>query len=130
VARLGGLDGIVGALGIATTIGATVYANLVLKIQVRSLGPMPEAWPERARVLVGLLLNPWVLSCFAAGLIAFIAWVVALTKFDLSYAYPFMSLSFVLVALLSGVILGEELSLPRVIGFGLVVLGLIIGSTR
>ena len=119
-----------GALGIATTIGATVYANLVLKIQVRSLGPMPEAWPERARVLVGLLLNPWVLSCFAAGLIAFTAWVVALTKFDLSYAYPFMSLSFVLVALLSGVILGEELSLPRVIGFGLVVLGLIIGSTR
>lgn len=55
---------------------------------------------------------------------------MALTKFDLSYAYPFMSLSFVLVAILGVIVLGEQLSLVRLLGLALVVVGLIIGSRQ
>jgi len=53
-----------------------------------------------------------------------------MTKFQLNYAYPFMSLNFVFVFALSAFIFNEPISLPRIIGLGLIVLGVIIGSLK
>ena len=51
-----------------------------------------------------------------------------MTKFDLSYAYPFMSLNFVIVAFLSVWLFGEPFSAQKGVGLGLVVLGIVIGG--
>ena len=51
-----------------------------------------------------------------------------MSKLPLSYAYPFTSLSFVLVAVLSATLFGEQVTAWRVAGLVLVVLGLIVGS--
>jgi hypothetical protein len=39
--------------------------------------------------------------------------VAALTKFELSYAYPFMSLAFVLVLLSSALLFHETVTMPQ-----------------
>jgi len=54
--------------------------------------------------------------------------MAAMTKLQLSFAYPFMSLAFVLVMVASGLFFQETITVPKVVGMGLVVLGLIIGS--
>jgi multidrug transporter EmrE-like cation transporter len=56
-------------------------------------------------------------------------WIAALSKFELSYAYPFMSLSFVFVVALSMLLFGEHFNAYKLFGvaaicFGLVLLGL------
>ena len=51
-----------------------------------------------------------------------------MTKFDLSYAYPFMSLTFVIVLLLSGWLLSEPLSVPKVLGVALIVVGTVVAA--
>ena len=38
----------------------------------------------------------------AAALVAGMAWMAAMTQLELSHAYPFMGLTFILVLLLSG----------------------------
>jgi drug/metabolite transporter (DMT)-like permease len=60
--------------------------------------------------------------------LAFLCWMAAITKFELSYAYPFMSLSFLLVLILSAILFHEPLTVSKVVGVGLVVAGIIIGS--
>ena len=42
---------------------------------------------------------------------------------ELSLAYPLVSLAFVMVAVLSWVVLGERLSAGRIMGIGLIVIG-------
>ena len=42
---------------------------------------------------------------------------------ELSLAYPLVSLAFVLVAVLSWLVLGERLSASRIMGIGLIVIG-------
>ena len=78
------------------TIFLTVYGQLIIKWQVTRAGAFPIEVTEKMRFLLDLVFNPWVISSLAAGFLAFLLWVVAMSKFDLSYAYPFMSLSFVL----------------------------------
>ena len=54
--------------------------------------------------------------------------MAAMTKLQLSHAYPFMSLAFVLVLIFSGVFFQEPITTPKIIGIALVVAGLIVGS--
>ena len=119
-----------GYLYIAATIALTVYGQLVLKWQVGKAGAMPVPPLEKVFFLGGLLLNPWVVSGFAAAFLASLFWMAALSKFPLSYAYPFMSLSFVSVLLLSALIFAESITLAKALGMAFLVLGLVVGSQK
>lgn len=58
---------------------------------------MPEGLGEKAIFMVQLFLDPWLLSGFASAFITSLFWMAAMTKFELSFAYPIMSLSFLIV---------------------------------
>jgi len=115
-------------LYILATIVLTVYGQLVLKWRVSSFGPLPADLSGKARFMGTLLMDPLVLSGFAAAFGASLAWMAAMTKFELSHAYPFMSLNFVVVLLLSALLLGEPLSPTRLSGVALIVLGTIVAA--
>ena len=57
-----------------------------------------------------------------------VATILALTRLELSYAYPFTSLSFVLIFIASVVLFHEPVSTTKLIGMALIVCGLVVGS--
>ena len=109
----------------------TVYGQMVLKWRMDQLGALPEggAWVV-IRHLVGLIFDPVILSTFVAAFFASLAWMAAMTRFELSYAYPFTSLNFVAVLLLSAWLLNESLTVSKAVGIGLIVLGTVIASGK
>lgn len=113
---------------ILCTILLTVYGQIAIKWQVLKVGPLPEAGAEKIWFLLHLLLNPWVISAYLAALLASVTWMAAMTKLPLSHAYPFMSLAFVIVMMLSGVLFHEPITMPKIAGLCLVVFGLVIAS--
>lgn len=115
-------------LYILATIGMTVYGQIILKWRIAGYGSLPSGLWEKLRFLVGLLVDPLIFSGFAAAFIASLAWMAAMTKFDLNHAYPFMSLNFVLVLVMSAWLLHEPVSLFKVLGVLLIVAGTVIGS--
>lgn len=115
-------------LYILSTILFTVYGQLVIKWQVTRAGSFPEDAAEKALFLLRLVLNPWVISSLAAAFLAFLSWMAAMTRFELSYAYPFMSLAFVLVLWLSAALFHEAINVPKLLGVALIITGIIIGS--
>lgn len=106
----------------------TVYGQIVVKWQVAKAGAFPSTLPERIRFLTTLVLNPWIISGVVAGFMALLSWMAAMTKFDLSHAYPFMSLAFVLVLILSALLFHERVTVPKVLGVVLVMVGIILSS--
>lgn len=116
------------ALFVLLTIALTVYGQLIVKWQILDAGDYPEAWADRLEYMGRLLLNPWVISVFVGAFIAAMCWIAVLTRFELSVVYPFMSLSFVLVLILSAVFFNEAITPAKTIGIGLIVAGLAIGS--
>jgi drug/metabolite transporter (DMT)-like permease len=106
----------------------TVYGQLVVKWQVSLAGVFPEDNGERVIFLAKLLINPWVISSMAAALLAGVAWMAALTQLQLSHAYPFMELTFVVVLVLSGIFFQEPVTWVKIAGVSLVVVGIALGS--
>ena len=116
-----------GYIYIAGAVFFTVYGNLVMKWRVLQAGTAPAGLSENVVFVAGLLLNPWILSCLAAGFLVFACWSLALSKFSLSYAYQFMSLPFVIIPVLSALFFHESVTPSRALGIVLVVAGIVIG---
>lgn len=113
---------------IALTVLFTVYGQFILKWRIREFGAMPADFADKLRFLVGLIFDPAIFSGFVAAFLASLAWMAAMTRFELSHAYPFTSMSFVLVLLLGGWLLDEPLSTQRVVGVLLIVAGTAIAA--
>lgn len=113
---------------IAATIGFTVYGQLAIKLRITEFGPLPTDLFEKLKFLFLLLFDPIIFSGFAAAFLASLAWMAAMTKFDLSHAYPFMSLNFVAVLLLSGWLLNEPITLQKTLGIVLIMLGTMVAA--
>ncbi len=115
-----------GYLYVALTLVLTVYGQLVMKWQISKVGPMPVPTTAKLLFLLSQFLNPWILSGLFAAFLASMCWMAAMTMFELGQVYPFMSLTFVIVMLLSAVLFGESLSLGKIFGILLVCSGLVV----
>ncbi|MFC6998588.1 EamA family transporter [Rufibacter roseus] len=115
-----------GYLYIFSTIFFTVYGQLILKWRINKIGSLPEDLPDKLLFMVKLLLDPFIISGFASAFLASLFWMAAMTKFELSFAYPFMSLSFIIVLILSVLLFGEVLTTGKLIGLGLIITGIIV----
>jgi uncharacterized membrane protein len=115
-------------LYILITIGFTVYGQLIIKWRITRFGALPHDTVEKLKFLISVLFDPIIFSGLASAFLASLAWMAAMTKFDLSHAYPFMSLNFVVVVFLSGWLLSEPVTLQKAIGVGLIVLGTVVAA--
>ena len=115
-----------GHLFILLTLVFTVYGQLVIKWQVGGLGPLPQDNLDKLTFLLKQFMNPWIFSGLLAAFAASLAWMAAMTRFELNYAYPFMSLAFVIVMVLGVLFLGEAVNARKVLGTLMVVAGLVV----
>jgi drug/metabolite transporter (DMT)-like permease len=117
-----------GYLFIALTVLLTGYAQVILKCEINSVTDMPSGLPMIGFLVKFTLLRPLVLSAFLSGFLASFTWMAALSRFELSYVYPFMSLNFVFVVALSFLLFGEGVHAYKLIGLSLICIGVLVVS--
>lgn len=104
----------------------TSYAQLIVKWRVSLAGQLPVEFTKKVLFLVGMLFDPWVMTGLLGALLAGLAWMAAMTKLELSFAYPFVSLSFVLVFVFSAFLFHETITTPKILGMLLIIAGIIV----
>lgn len=110
-------------------IGLSIITGVVGQTTIK-MGISRQGTAEAADGLVGLvkmiLGSPLVLlGLFFYGVGA-LAWIAALTRLDLSVAYPFLALNFVLVALSSWLVLHERIPALRWVGIAVICAGILL----
>ena len=113
-------------LAVAATVSLTVYGQMVIKWRVASITLPHGGFWDKLLTILALFGDPWVISGVLSALGASVCWMAAMTRLPLTLAYPFTSLSVVLVTFLGVMMLGEAVTLWKVGGVCLVVLGLIV----
>lgn len=109
------------------TIFFTVYGQLIIKWRIVQYGALPEVFSDKIVFLFKLLFDPFIFSSLASGFVASFFWMAAMTKFNLSYAYPFITAGLtVLTVTASIIILKENLDVGKIIGILLILLGVIV----
>jgi len=115
-------------LMVAGTILLTSYGQLVIKWQANTYQTVTLGWFGKLPPVIQLLLQPWVLSAFIAAFIASLCWMIAVSRLELSRAYPFMALNFLIVCVAAVPMFGEVFTATKAIGLATVIVGLIIIS--
>ncbi len=113
-------SGKVGLLLVSVILGA--IGQLMLKIAVTDIGPLVLSLDA----LLKMATNPMLILSLAIYGVSACLWLLALMKTDLSFAYPFLSLTYIVVLLGSVIVFKEETSPLRLAGFAVVICGLLI----
>ena len=114
-------------LYILGTLVFTVYGQIVLKWRLTNLEViLPESFFDKGIYLFKLIFDPYIFSGFLSAFIASLFWMGAMTKFEITVAYPFMSIAPALVFLVGIILLNETFSWGKVIGLILIILGILI----
>lgn len=117
-----------GLVFIFLCIASTVIGQLLVKFGMTQIGRGPSNLNELPLFLIRALFKPAVFASLVCALFAALCWMGAMTRCDLSFGYPFMSLAIVLVVALSPVFFGEHVSGKQWVGVGIVCFGLWVGT--
>ena len=113
----------VGLIGLSIVTGVAGQTAIKKGVSQSGTADGADGLMGLVKMIVG---SPLVLlGLFFYGLGA-LAWIAALTRLDLSVAYPFLALNFVLVALSSWLILGERVPLLRWLGIAVICVGILL----
>lgn len=111
---------------IVGTIIFTVYSQLIMRWQVSLAGTLPTDFIGKVYFVAHLFLNPWIMSSIFATLLAGVSWMLAMSRFEISYAYPWISLNFLLMLFFGVALFDESFSLGKIFGTVLIVAGIAV----
>lgn len=104
-------------------------AQLGLKMATLSTGAIAGNWPGIKAAGQQLASSPAFWLALAAYGLSVVVWIVGLSRFPLSQAYPVLSVGYIVAALLAWFVLGESIGPQRWMGIGLIILGVFFVSS-
>ena len=110
---------------ILVSVTLSACAQVLFKFGV---APVPGSVgnPSLIGAIINTLLRPGVLGGLALYGIGTLIWLRALAQIELSQAYPFVGLGFVMTAALGYVVFDEAIGPTRLIGIALVIAGVVL----
>ena len=113
---------------ILVSVLAGAIGQVLLKKGMSSMGPLTLSVSKLLSVLWRIATNPYVIVGLFIYVGGTVFWLTALSRVDLSYAYPFASLSYVVMLTASWLLFHEDISAVRLLGTLIVGLGVFIIS--
>jgi drug/metabolite transporter (DMT)-like permease len=111
------------------TIITLAFGQILIKKGMLLAGPLPPNTIDVMFFLIkNIVMNPYIVGGLSLSVASTAGWMITLSKTELSFAYPFISLAFPLVLILSYFMLGENIPLIRWIGMAIIFIGLFVVS--
>ncbi len=81
---------------------------------------------SKVGVFRAVALGAWVPGGLALYVLGTVLWLAVLARVELSQAYPFVGLSFVLTTIFGWLLFGDALSVSRIAGIVAIVIGVLL----
>lgn len=102
------------------------FAQLLLKAGVRQIGhfdfSLGNAWP----VASAMAMNLPILGGLSCYVVSVVVWILALSRVEVSIAYPMLSIGYVVNAVIAYFWFGEALAMQKMLGIGFIIVGLLL----
>ncbi len=113
---------------IVTGVMFNVAAQLLIKAGTNAVGHFEFVRANIVPIGWKLATEPHIIGamcCYAFGVVI---WVLALSRVQVSIAYPLLSLGYVVNAVAAWYLFNEDFNPAKVVGMGIIILGVIIIS--
>jgi len=111
---------------IVITVILNAAAQLLIKAGISRVGQASFSTSQIVNLLLGAALNPFIVLGLVVMTVSMGTHMMSLSRFDVSFAFPFLSVAYVIVATWGYFFFGEDVNLTRVVGIGTIILGTII----
>lgn len=108
------------------TVLTNAAAQIMLKKGMLSVGAFAFEPGELLDAVIRTVFNPFVFMGLSVFVISMASHLVVLSRVELSFAYPFLSLAYVVVALYAYFIFKEDLNTVRIAGIALICIGTLL----
>jgi multidrug transporter EmrE-like cation transporter len=100
-------------------------AQILLKAGANRVGPL-DFDATSLPALQALALSGPVIAGLACYAVSVVVWIVALTRVEVSIAYPMLSIGYLVNAFAAWLLFGETLTLMRLAGIAVIIAGVYI----
>ena len=111
---------------IAAGVLLNTFAQLLLKAGANSIGRFEFALSHALEIGLKFIVNPYILGGMACYAVSLVVWLMALSRVEVSVAYPMLSVGFALNAVLAWWLLGEPVTMQRIAGIAIIIVGVTI----
>jgi len=98
-------------------------AQLLLKAGTNSVGVFEFSRDNLVPVGWRLATEPHIVGGLACYVISVVVWVMALSRVEVSVAYPLLSIGYVVNAIAAWYLFGEAVTPMRLAGIGIIIVG-------
>ncbi|WP_434053751.1 MAG: EamA family transporter [Roseibium sp.] len=115
------------------TVLTNAAAQIMLKYGMTQIGDFSSLHSNLIVKLLQVVFTPFVFLGLCTFVISMASHLYVLSKVELSYAYPFLSLAYVVVAVYAYFIFHEDLNAMRALGIALICVGTVFiaqGGTK
>lgn len=98
-------------------------AQLLLKGGMNRIGEVTFSWTNLFPITLQIASNPLIILGMAFYVLSVFVWLAVLSKVEVSVAYPIVSLGYITTAIAAYYLFGEQLTLLRILGIGVIMLG-------
>jgi multidrug transporter EmrE-like cation transporter len=103
-------------------------AQLLLKAGVREVGAFEFSAAQAAPVARALATSGPIIGGLVCYGVSVVVWIMALSRVEVSLAYPMLSIGYVVNALLAYWLFGEAVGPQRLLGIAVIIVGVVIVS--
>ena len=101
-------------------------AQLLLKAGTNGIGAFAFSADNLVPVGSKIASNPFILSGLGCYAVSVVVWIMALSRVEVSLAYPMLSIGYVVNAVAAWYLFGEALGAQRMIGIGTIIVGVFL----
>jgi multidrug transporter EmrE-like cation transporter len=119
----------VSALSLALVLAGVLLnaaAQLLLKAGTNAVGHFEFSSANILPVGLRLALEPHILGGVTCYVVSLVVWIMALSRVEVSIAYPMLSIGYVVNALAAWYLFGEPLTAFKLTGIGFIVVGVFL----
>jgi multidrug transporter EmrE-like cation transporter len=108
---------------VLTGVMLNAAAQLLLKAGSRAITDVSFSLANTWTLATRMALNPPILGGLALYVISVVFWILALSRVDVSVAYPMLSIGYIVSALAGWLLFSEAVSAARVAGIVVIIVG-------
>lgn len=101
-------------------------AQLALKQGMRNIGYFDFRLESCGRVIIAVATSPYVLGGLTCYVISVAVWLLVLSRVEVSYAYPLLSIGYIVTAVAGLLFFNESMNITRWAGIMVICLGVLL----
>ncbi|WP_435626399.1 SMR family transporter [Candidatus Ferrigenium straubiae] len=113
---------------IFTGVMLNAAAQILMKAGTNAVGHFEFSMENILPIGLKLATEWHIVTALFCYALSVVVWILALSRVPVSIAFPLLSMAYIVTAVAAWYLLGEPLSMTKLVGIGVIILGVIIIS--